>query len=93
MRWKRVKKTCLWHVFSVSPDRACEGGFGFFAERKTGVPDGPPCEFKPPAKVVFLLQKTVQQRTVGDSTPFPIFADRFRKPVDFVDKLALSCAK
>ena len=26
MRWKRVKKTCLRHVFSVSPDRACEGG-------------------------------------------------------------------
>ena len=28
MRWNSVKKTCQWHVFRNSPDRACEGGVG-----------------------------------------------------------------
>ena len=28
MRWNSVKKTCRWHVFRNSPDRACEGGVG-----------------------------------------------------------------
>ena len=37
MRWNSVKKTCRWHVFRNSPDRACEGGVGVRAAN-TGTP-------------------------------------------------------
>ena len=37
MRWNSVKKTCQWHVFRNSPDRACEGRVGF-AKGKPGTP-------------------------------------------------------
>ena len=33
MRWNSVKKTCRWHVFRNSPDRACEGGVGLRRRR------------------------------------------------------------
>ena len=33
MRWNSVKKTCQWHVFRNSPDRACEGGVGLRRRR------------------------------------------------------------
>ena len=41
MRWNFVKKTCRWHVFRNSPDRACEGGVGVRAAN-AGVPSPAP---------------------------------------------------
>ena len=54
MRWNSVKKTCQWHVFRNSPDRACEGGVRI-REAKTRIPPPPPVKLKPGMPGLFLL--------------------------------------
>ena len=46
MRWNSVKKTCQWHVFRNSPDRACEGGVRV-REAGARIPPPPPRNYEP----------------------------------------------
>ena len=47
VRWFAVKKTCQWHVFRQTPDRACEGGVRVRAAKARIPPPPPERPFRP----------------------------------------------